>query len=226
MNKSSNMNDTESMGDGGGLDMGEEMNMNNTKTVKAQSNNLLERIYDQGQAEKFNDLIKNPTKIKAVKAFITDDDIENMLNLPPDKTKTGFNEGLQSGGMNRTTKHVSGNMQDLLSNTGFKIIDKLPPTTGDVKNKTNSMIDRFRVTFNDFDDAKDMMGRTKTKWASDTNLEPKLSRPTTTIINLGKKYNMKKEETKNNEIKEEKNNEIEEIKLENENPLEELNKIK
>ena len=33
MNKSSNMNDTESMGDGGGLDMGEEMNMNNTKTV-------------------------------------------------------------------------------------------------------------------------------------------------------------------------------------------------
>ena len=224
MNKSSNMNDTESMGDGGGLDMGEEMNMNNTKTVKPQSNNLLERIYDQGQAEKFNDLIKNPTKIKAVKAFITDDDIENMLNIAPDKTKTGFNEGLQSGGMNRTTKHVSGNMQDLLSNTGFKIIDKLPPTTGDVKNKTNSMIDRFRVTFNDFDDAKDMMGRTKTKWTSDTNLEPKLSRPTTTIINLGKKYNMKKEETKNNEIKEEKNNEIEEIKLENENPLEELNK--
>ena len=218
------MNDTESMGDGGGLDMNEEMNMNNTKTVKAQSNNLLERIYDQGQAEKFNDLIKNPTKIKAVKAFITDDDIENMLNLPPDKTKTGFNEGLQSGGMNRTTKHVSGNMQDLLSNTGFKIIDKLPPTTGDVKNKTNSMIDRFRVTFNDFDDAKEMMGRTKTKWTNESNLEPKLSRPTTTIINLGKKYNLKKEETKNNEIKEEKSNEIEEIKLENENPLEELNK--
>ena len=218
------MNDTESIDEGGGIDMNEEMNMNNTKSVKAQSNNLLERIYDQGQAEKFNDLIKNPTKIKAVKAFITDDDLENMLNLAPDKTKTGFNEGLQSGGMNRTTKHVSGNMQDLLSNTGFKIIDKLPPTTGDVKNQTNSMIDRFRVTFNDFDGTNTMMGKTRSKWTSDTNLEPKLSRPTTTIINLGKKYNTKKEETKNNEIKEEKENEVDEIKLENENPLEELNK--
>ena len=186
MNKSSNMNDSESIDDGGGIDMGEDVNMNNTKSIKAQSNNLLERIYDQGQAEKFNDLIKNPTKIKAVKAFITDDDLENMLNLPPDKTKTGFNEGMQSDGMNRTTKHVSGNMQDLLSNTGFKIIDKLPPTTGDVNNQTNNMINRFRVTFNDMDGTKTMMGRTKSKWTTDSNLEPKLSRPTTTIINLGK----------------------------------------
>ena len=218
------MNDSESIDDGGGIDMGEDVNMNNTKSIKAQSNNLLERIYDQGQAEKFNDLIKNPTKIKAVKAFITDDDIENMLNLPPDKTKTGFNEGMQSDGMNRTTKHVSGNMQDLLSNTGFKIIDKLPPTTGDVNNQTNNMINRFRVTFNDMDGTKTMMGRTKSKWTTDSNLEPKLSRPTTTIINLGKKYNIKKEEAKNKEIKEENLNEIEEVKMENENPLEELNK--
>jgi len=207
------MNDSESIDDGGGIDMGEDVNMNNTKSIKAQSNNLLERIYDQGQAEKFNDLIKNPTKIKAVKAFITDDDIENMLNLPPDKTKTGFNEGMQSDGMNRTTKHVSGNMQDLLSNTGFKIIDKLPPTTGDVNNKTNNMINRFRVTFNDMDGTKTMMGRTKSKWTTDSNLEPKLSRPTTTIINLGKKYNIKKEEAKNKEIKEENLNEIEEVKM-------------
>ena len=218
------MNDTESMEEGDGLGIGEETNMNNTKSIKAQENNLLERIYDQGQAEKFNDLIKNPTKIKAVKAFITDDDIENMINLPPDKTKTGFKEGVQSGGMNGTSNHVSGNMQDLLSITGFKIIDKLPPTIGDPKNKTNSMIDRFRVTFNDFDGNHKMMGTTKTRWTNDTNLEPKLSRPTTTIINLGKKYNMKKEETKTEEIKDENINEIEKINYENENPLEQLNK--
>ena len=219
------MNDTESIDEGGGMDLGgEEINMNNTKSIKGQSNNLLERIYDQGQAEKFNDLIKNPTKIKAVKAFITDDDIDNMLNLPPDKTKTGFNEGGQSGGVNRTTNHVSGNMQDLLSITGFKIIDKLPPTTGDLKNKTNNMIDRFRVSFNDFDGTNTNMGATKSKWTSDTNLEPKLSRPTTTIINLGKKYNLKKEESKNKEIKDENINENEEMKLDNENPLEVLNK--
>ena len=191
MNKSSNMNDSESIDDGGGIDIGGPEDINNTKSLKGQGNNLLERIYDQGQGEKFNDLIKNPTKIKAVKAFITDDDIDNMLNLPPDKTKTGFNEGLQSGGMNRTTKHVSGNMQDLLSITGFKIIDKLPPTTGDVKNKTNNMIDRFKVSFNDFDGKDTNMAATKSKWTHETNLEPKLSRPTTTIINLGKKYNMK-----------------------------------
>jgi len=218
------MNDTESMEEGDGLGIGEETNMNNTKSIKAQENNLLERIYDQGQAEKFNDLIKNPTKIKAVKAFITDDDIENMINLPPDKTKTGFKEGVQSGGMNGTSNHVSGNMQDLLSITGFKIIDKLPPTIGDPKNKTNSMIDRFRVTFNDFDGNHKMMGTTKSRWTNDTNLEPKLSRPTTTIINLGKKYNMKKEETKTEEIKDENINEIEKINYENENPLEQLNK--
>ena len=224
MNKSSNMNDSESIDEGGGIDMGVGDDINNTKSLKPQGNNLLERIYDQGQAEKFNDLIKNPTKIKAVKAFITDDDIDNMLNLPPDKTKTGFNEGLQSGGVNRTSNHVSGNMQDLLSITGFKIIDKLPPTTGDMKNKTNNMIDRFKVSFNDFDGKDTNMGMTKSRWTNETKLEPKLSRPTTTIINLGKKYNMKKEEAKNKEIKDENINEIEEIKLSNENPLKELNK--
>ena len=218
------MNDSESIDEGGGIDMGVGDDINNTKSLKPQGNNLLERIYDQGQAEKFNDLIKNPTKIKAVKAFITDDDIDNMLNLPPDKTKTGFNEGLQSGGVNRTSNHVSGNMQDLLSITGFKIIDKLPPTTGDMKNKTNNMIDRFKVSFNDFDGKDTNMGMTKSRWTNETKLEPKLSRPTTTIINLGKKYNMKKEEAKNKEIKDENINEIEEIKLSNENPLKELNK--
>ena len=227
MNKSSNMNDSESMEEGGGIDMGEEMNQNNTKSINNNGNDLLERIYDEGQGGKFNDLIKNPTKIKAVKAFITEDDIENMLNLPPDKTKTGFNDG-KDGGMSGTMNHVSGNMQDLLSITGFKIIDKLPPTSGDLKNKTNNMIERFRVSFNDFDTSSGnntLMGATKSKWTSKVNLEPKLSRPTTTIINLGKKYNAKKEESKNKGKKEEKINEQEEMnKIEKENPLEELNK--
>ena len=121
MNKSSNMNDSESIDDGGGIDIGGPEDINNTKSLKGQGNNLLERIYDQGQGEKFNDLIKNPTKIKAVKAFITDDDIDNMLNLPPDKTKTGFNEGLQSGGVNRTSNHVSGNMQIYYPLPGLKL---------------------------------------------------------------------------------------------------------
>ena len=176
MNKSSNMNDSESMEGGGGIDMGEEMNINNTKSINNNGNDLLERIYDEGQGGKFNDLIKNPTKIKAVKAFITEDDIENMLNIPPDKTKTGFNDG-RDGGMSGTMNHVSGNMQDLLSITGFKIIDKLPPTSGDLKNKTNSMIDRFRVSFNDFDTTSGnntLMGATKSKWTNNVNLEPKL----------------------------------------------------
>ena len=226
MNKSSNMNDSESMEEGG-IDMAEEMKINDTKSINNNGNDLLERIYDEGQGGKFNDLIKNPTKIKAVKAFITEDDIENMLNLPPDKTKTGFNEG-KDGGMSGTMNHVSGNMQDLLSITGFKIIDKLPPTSGDLKNKTNSMIDRFRVSFNDFDTTSGnntLMGATKTKWTNNVNLEPKLSRPTTTIINLGKKYNANKEESKNKEKKDGIISEQEELnKIDKENPLEELNK--
>ena len=225
MNKSSNMNDSESMEEGGGIDMGEEMKVNETKSINNNGNDLLERIYDEGQGGKFNDLIKNPTKIKAVKAFITEDDIENMLNLPPDKTKTGFNEG-KDGGMSGTMNHVSGNMQDLLSITGFKIIDKLPPTSGDLKNKTNSMIDRFRVSFNDFDTTSGnntLMGATKTKWTNNVNLEPKLSRPTTTIINLGKKYNVNKEESKTKEKKDEIINEQEDT--DEDEPLDIIEKI-
>ena len=185
MNKSSNMNDSDSLDGGGGNELEEEMNINNTKLVNNNGNDLLERIYDEVQGGKFNDLIKNPTKIKAVKAFITDDDLDNMLNLPPDKTKSGFGE-VKDGGMSGTMNHVSGNMQDLLSITGFKIIDKLPPTSGEIKDQTYSMIDRFRLSFNDFDSTNGnntLMNATKSKWTNNGDLEPKLSRPTTTIIN-------------------------------------------
>ena len=237
MNKSSNMNDSDSLDGGGGNELEEEMNINNTKLVNNNGNDLLERIYDEGQGGKFNDLIKNPTKIKAVKAFITDDDLDNMLNLPPDKTKSGFGE-VKDGGMSGTMNHVSGNMQDLLSITGFKIIDKLPPTSGEIKDQTYSMIDRFRLSFNDFDSTNGnntLMNATKSKWTNNGDLEPKLSRPTTTIINLGKKYNVNKEESKVKDKKEkEKEKETkdeniiqqqeEQNKASNENPLEELNK--
>ena len=233
MNKSSNMNDSDSIDGGGGNEMEEEMNINNTKLVNSNGNDLLERIYDEGQGGKFNDLIKNPTKIKAVKAFITDDDLDNMLNLPPDKTKSGFGE-VKDGGMSGTMNHVSGNMQDLLSITGFKIIDKLPPTSGEIKDQTYSMIDRFRLSFNDFDSTNGnntLMNATKSKWTNNGDLEPKLSRPTTTIINLGKKYNANKEESKVKDKKEKETKEEniiqqqeEQNKAANENPLEELNK--
>ena len=233
MNKSSNMNDSDSMDGGGANEMEEEMNINNTKLVNNNGNDLLERIYDEGQGGKFNDLIKNPTKIKAVKAFITDDELDNMLNLPPDKTKSGFGE-VKDGGMSGTMNHVSGNMQDLLSITGFKIIDKLPPTSGEIKDQTYSMIDRFRLSFNDFDSTNGnntLMNATKSKWTNNGDLEPKLSRPTTTIINLGKKYNANKEESKVKDKKEKETKEEniiqqqeEQNKAANENPLEELNK--
>ena len=234
MEQSSNkMNDLE-MDDGGGW--GDRSNNNKSSTTDIQKyenkgeHGLLERIYDKGQGEKFNDLIKNPTKIKAMKAFITEDDIDNMINLPPEKTKIGFSD--MGGGVNGTTNHVSGNMQDLLSITGFKIIDKLPPTTGDFKNNTNSMIDRFRVSASDF--AKDInnntfMNATKTRWTNNDSLEPKLSRPTTTIINLGEKYSAKAEAEKNKQNKEledkmREREALEREKLLKENPLEELNK--
>ena len=220
------MNESQSIAQEGAKEINkeEEMNSNNLKNFNNRGYDLIERIYDEGQADKFNNLIKNPTKIKAVKGFMADDDIENMLNLPPDKTKGGFQD-LQNGGVSGNMNHVSGNVQDLLSITGFKIIDKLPPVSGDSKNKTNDMIDRFRLSYNDFDNTSGKntaMGMTKSKWNNTGNFEQKLSRPTTTIINLGKKYNVNKEENdkkeKQDEIK------IEEKKVIEENPLEELNK--
>ena len=50
------------------------------------------------------------------------------------------------------------------------------------------MIDRFRVSFNNFDTTNEnntLMGATKSKLTNNVNIEPKISRPTTTIINLG-----------------------------------------
>ena len=115
-----------------------------------QEHGLVERIYDKGQGEKFNDLIKNPTKIQAMKAFITADD-EDVLVSPNEPTpKQKWHE------------KTSQNVQDLLSITGFKVIDKLPPTGGETYTNANIMIDRFRASAAQsmFSDTKGNMSKT------------------------------------------------------------------
>ena len=158
--------------------------LNFGKNEKFKELGLLERIYDSGQGEKFNSLIKNPTKIKAMKAFITGE--EDVITIPDEKTtKSRFDEG-------RTTGHrTSNNIQDLLSITGFKVIDKLPPTGGETITSANQMIDRFRVSASDFANKTQSMNMTKTRF--NVPLEPKLSRPTTTIINLEKLHSKERD---------------------------------
>ena len=146
-----------------------------------QEHGLVERIYDKGQGEKFNDLIKNPTKIQAMKAFITADDDDVLVNPNEPTTKQKWHE------------KTSQNVQDLLSITGFKVIDKLPPTGGETYTNANIMIDRFRVSaaqsmYSDGTKGNNMSKTNATRSKFNTPLEPKLSRPTTTIINLGTQY--------------------------------------
>jgi hypothetical protein len=192
--------------------------MNFRKYENRKEHGLVERIYDAGQGEKFNDLIKNPTKIKAMKAFITGDD--DIVTLPDEKTtKSRFDEGKLTG------HRTSNNIQDLLSITGFKVIDKLPPTGGETITSANQMIDRFRVSATDFSN-NSQMNVTKTRF--NVPLEPKLSRPTTTIINLGKAYSQRAKNERNaereNELEREALLEAERQQKLKENPLEELHK--
>ena len=192
--------------------------MNFRKYENRIEHGLVERIYDAGQGEKFNDLIKNPTKIKAMKAFITGDD--DIVTLPDEKTtKSRFDEGKLTG------HRTSNNIQDLLSITGFKVIDKLPPTGGETITSANQMIDRFRVSATDFSN-NSQMNVTKTRF--NVPLEPKLSRPTTTIINLGKAYSQRAKNERNaereNELEREALLEAERQQKLKENPLEELHK--
>ena len=187
---------------------------------------LVERIYDSGQGEKFNNLIKNPQTIKAMKAFITADDVDDLINHPMNKTNFEETKKSEKNFMNKT----SNNMQDLLSITGFKVIDKLPPTGGKTLTNANEMIDRFKISATDF--GKDTTGTLNNLNMTKSNfgmpLEPKLSRPTTTIINLGTQYSAIEEERINKEkekyLEEEEEREREKKKKLEENPLEELTK--
>ena len=87
------------------------------------------------------------------------------------------------------------------------------------------MIDRFRVSATDFS-SNSQMNVTKTRF--NVPLEPKLSRPTTTIINLGKAYSQKAKNERNaereSELEREALLEAERQQKLKENPLEELHK--
>jgi hypothetical protein len=92
------------------------------------------------------------------------------------------------------------------------------------------MIDRFKISATDF--GKDTTGTLNNLNMTKSNfgmpLEPKLSRPTTTIINLGTQYSAIEEERINKEkekyLEEEEEREREKKKKLEENPLEELTK--
>ena len=189
-------------------DSNETDSMNFQKYENQEEHGLVERIYDKGMGEKFNDLIKNPKTIKTMKAFITTED--DIVTVPPETTKSKLDD--------KTTL----NGQDLLSITGFKVIDKLPPTGGETQTSYNKMIDRFRVSAGQSMFSETQFSKSRTKF--NVPLEPKLSRPTTTIINLGKKYSTLTENEKNMESLEDNEKDKEDEKIDENNPLEQLAK--
>ena len=67
-------------------DSNETDSMNFQKYENQEEHGLVERIYDKGMGEKFNDLIKNPKTIKTMKAFITTED--DIVTVPPETTKS------------------------------------------------------------------------------------------------------------------------------------------
>ncbi|MCQ2815717.1 MAG: hypothetical protein MJ252_00475 [archaeon] len=134
---------------------------------------LQKRIYDEGRGLEFNKLLTNPKQIKAMKVLITEDDEEEIVKVPMEEN----DESMEKTNFDKTSK--ADNTQDKLSITGFKIIERLPPTGGETQTSANKMIDRFKVSSY----KSDASSMSKTKSRFNIPLEPKLSRPTTTITN-------------------------------------------
>jgi len=217
---------------------------------------LVNRIYDCGKGEKFNDLTNNQLKPKGYKAFLTnDDDLSDVLvNLdkkhfqPKNTTKAeklmkenhkhteDFNFKTKKSQPNASKveefeytidkndlinnkkfdlktkgeetiieedsryfnpERNEKKIQELASITGYKTISPLPPSRGRRDNSYNPMIDRFKATAGD-------TGFTKTNSKFGVSiyknpLEPKLSKPTTTIIDLDDNKYGKEEEVNDNQ---------------------------
>lgn len=202
---------------------------------------LLNRIYDSGKGEKFNDLTNNQVKPKEYRAFLTHDDLSDVLvhldkkhfqpknttkaekflkethkqledqnfktkktqpnlskidefeynidkkdlinnkkfDLKPKGEETNLEEESRLFNPERNEKKI----QELASITGYKTISPLPPSRGRRDNSYNPMIDRFKAT------SGGETGFTKTNSKFGVSIynnpmEPKLSKPATTIIDL------------------------------------------
>jgi len=202
---------------------------------------LLNRIYDSGKGEKFNDLTNNEVKPKEYRAFLTHDDLSDVLvhldkkhfqpknttkeeklmkeshkqleeqNFKMKKTQSNFSK-IDELGYTIDKKDLINNkkfdikpigeepnftgesrffnpernqkkIQELASITGYKTISPLPPSRGRRDNSYNPMIDRFKAT------SGGETGFTKTNSKLGVSIynnpmEPKLSKPATTIIDM------------------------------------------
>jgi len=196
--------------------------------IKHEKNHLIERIYDRGKGEKFNDLFKQPTKGKAVRAFITSDEMLEKLNsqvhdaaakttvmtrhpgrktniLNPSKESENHSEKITNfktdgrsprkelESITEISEKMTKNIQELDSITGFKVMASLPPkNTTRYKSNDPMNIDRFRITKREETGFELRNDRIQNMHPA---LEPKFSRPTTTIISI--KGNTNGEEAKN-----------------------------
>jgi hypothetical protein len=215
---------------------------------------LVNRIYDSGKGEKFNDLTNNQLKPKGYKAFLTnEDDLSDVLvhldkkslltknitksekimkdkkkqtedlafnskktntNLPkPEQYEFSLDKNdiihnkkfelkqIEEASIEEASRFFNPErnekkIQEIASITGYKTISPLPPSRGRRDNSYNPMIDRFKATAGD-------VGFTKTNSKFGVSiysnpLEPKLSKPTTTIIDLDDNRYPREDEEKDN----------------------------
>ena len=165
--------------------------------------NLLERLYDSGKGEKFNEFTNNIPKPKQFKAILNVDDeityIENehLKKLHKDdysETRVGGPSENQTAKTtllkNKQTNHkkneemLSSEMrinkvmkmtQDYNSITGYKTAQPLPPSRGKKYPSLEPIIDRFRMT-----GKEDPLLQSRLT----NQIDLRLTRPTTTIISL------------------------------------------
>jgi len=202
---------------------------------------LLNRIYDAGKGEKFNDLTNNQLKPKEYRAFLTHDDLSDVLvhldknhfqpkitsraekfmkenqkhfedqNFKTKKTQPnlskveefeytidkndlinnkkidikprGEDTNIEDESKYFNPERNEKKVQELASITGYKTISPLPPSRGRRDNSYNPMIDRFKAT------SGNETGFSKSNMKFGVSIynnpmEPKLFKPTTTIIDL------------------------------------------
>lgn len=200
---------------------------------------LLNRIYDSGKGEKFNDLLHKDVKKKEYKSFLITEDLSDVL-VTLDKRHNFPNQGQKTNRETSKTKKFKETeneekykpnktqnsnkemeftidkndiinnkkfdirqndtileesqffnpeknekkIQELASITGYKTISPLPPSRGRRENSYNPMIDRFKATTTTHGEGFEKTASKFGNTGFNNPMEPKLSKPATTIIDM------------------------------------------
>ncbi len=160
---------------------------------KINTNPLLDRIFDKGIGGKFNEFSTNSEKPKTIKGFLNNyDEIQNLHNDPNYITNHNNNFKNNPKNNNHKSKPKANHLLDL--STKINVMGrKVDPIVSDSRDKSNSQNIQELESITGFKTMNQLPPtRGGTPWLipeknqNSLPLDPKLSRPTTTIISLTK----------------------------------------